>query len=275
MITTLALTFALSAPAPASALAPIPRPEALSPVTPAVAVQDDEEKPDKRDEIKDALKTLKDHVGKRGAEDVEAIEVIKTLREEFPESGPKDRKAIVKGVNACLKSKRKLTKEKLFDNKLHLAAAEALGTMGPESVKDLSGWVDHKSFIKDLDMRRTLILSLGNTRDEDAVDPLVELLTNHQPVVQAASAQALGEFTFLKQKERKAVFKKVLDVITQVKNALDVGQTDPIVQDRYDTIAGPMLTTLQKLSGHDARDPLVFRTWWNKNKKKDWDEGKD
>ena len=49
MITTLALTLALSAPAPASALAPIFGPEAPSPVTPAAAVQDDEEKPDKRD----------------------------------------------------------------------------------------------------------------------------------------------------------------------------------------------------------------------------------
>ena len=270
MISSLVLSLSLLAPAPAAAMpATLPSPLALP------VFQDDEEKPDKRDEIQDALKSLKGHVGKRGSEDIEAVQVIATLKAEFPESGPKDRKAIVKGINACLKSKRKLTKEKLFDNKLHLAAAEALGSMGPESVKDLSGWVDHKTFIKDLDMRRTLILSLGKTEDEDAVDPLVELLTNHEPAVQAAAAQALGAYGFLDQKERKAVFKKVLDVLTQVKNALDVGQTDPIVQDRYDTIAGPMLTTLQKLSGHDARDALVFRQWWNKNKKKDWDEGKD
>jgi len=265
MICSLALSLSLLAPAPvAPALPPAP-----------FVVQDDEEKPDKRDEVKDALKSLKGHIGKRGAEDVEAIEIIKTLTTEFPESGPKDRKAIAKGINGCLKSKRKLTKEKLFDNKLHLAAAEALGSMGPESVKDLSGWVDHKTFVKDLDMRRTLILSLGKTKDEDAVDPLVDLLTNHEPVVQASAAMALGGYDFLDQKERKAIFKKVLDVITQVKNALDVGQADPIVQDHYDTIAGPMLTTLQKLSGHDARDALVFRKWWNKNKKKNWDEGKD
>ncbi len=272
MISSLALSLSLFAAAPAVA----PEPAAAPPTPLSLAVpQDDEEKPDKRDEVKDELKALKGHVGKRGAEDIEAIQVIATLKAEFPESGPKDRKAIVKGINACLKSKRKLTKEKLFDNKLHLAAAEALGSMGPESVKDLSGWVDHKAFVKDLDMRRTLILSLGNTKDEDAVDPLVDLLTNHEPAVQAAAAQALGNFGFLDQKDRKSVFKKVLDVITQVKNALDVGQTDPIVQDRYDTIAGPMLTTLQKLSGHDARDALVFRKWWNKNKKADWDEGKD
>jgi len=47
------------------------------------------------------------------------------------------------------------------------------------------------------------------------------------------------------------------------------------VQDLNDSITTLSLSTLQKLSGHDARDALVFRQWWNKNKKKDWDEGKD
>ena len=147
--------------------------------------------------------------------------------------------------------------------------------MGPESVKDLSNWIDHKSFLKDTDTRRALIIALGMTKSDKAVDPLVDLLTNHAPQVQAAAAEALGQFDFLKQKERKAVFKKILDVLTQVKNAIAVDQVDPIERDRYDTIAAPMLTTLQLLSGHDARDPLVFRRWWNDNKKKNWDKGKD
>ena len=119
MIPSLALSLTLLAPAPVPAAAP-PAPPVLA------SLQDDEEKPDKREEIKEALKALKGHAGKRGDEDIEAIQVIETLKAEFPESGPKDRKAIVKGVNACLKAKRKLTKDKLFDNKLHLAAAEAL-----------------------------------------------------------------------------------------------------------------------------------------------------
>ena len=272
MLTPITLALILTAPAPPAAV-----PAPLAPALPGLVQDDDEKekKPDKRDEIKAALKALKGHIAKRGAEDTEATAIIDTLLQEFPESGPKDRQDIVKGINGCLKVKRKPTKEGLTDNKLFIASAAALGRMGPESVKDLSKWVGHKQFVKDLETRRALILGLGTTKDEDGVDPLTDLLTNHEPAIQAAAAEALGQFGHLEQKERKEVFKKTLDVITQVKNALDVGQTDPIVRDRYDTIAGPMLTTLQILSGHDARDPLVFRKWWNDNKKKDWDEGKD
>ncbi|MEM9379921.1 MAG: HEAT repeat domain-containing protein [Planctomycetota bacterium] len=267
-------------PSLALALAPVlaaPAPVAAAPPVPPVPVQEEEEKKkaDKRPEIKEALKALKGHVSKRGAEDAQAIAILDELLVEFPESGPKDRKDIVKGINGCLKVKRKPTKEGLIDNKLYIAAANSLARMGPESVKDLSGWIDHKSFLKDSDTRRALIIALGMTKDDKAVGPLVDLLSNHDAQVQAATAEALGQFDHLKQKERKVIFKKMLDVITQVKNAIDVDQVDPIERDRYDTIAAPMLTTLQILSGHDARDPLVFRRWWNDNKKKNWDKGRD
>lgn len=270
MLTSLTLAIALSAPAPAPAVSLPPT------APPASIVQDDEKKPDKRDEIKSALKNLKGHIGKRGAEDTDAIAIIDELMTEFPESGPKDRKDIVKGISACLKVKRKPTKEGLTDNKLFVASAAALGRMGPESVKDLNKWVGHKQFVKDLDTRRALILALGKTKHEDGVDTLVDLLPNHAPEIQAAAAEALGEYGHLKQKERKDIFKEILDELTAVKNRIDVDQVDPIERERYDAIAGPMLTSLQILSGNDEiRDPLQFRKWWNDNKKKNWDKGKD
>ncbi len=274
MLSSITLALVLVTAPGATAPVPAPAPDLSAPFA-SFQDDDEEKKPDKRDEIKEALKALKGHIAKKGAEDTQATEIIDELLQEFPKSGPKDRKAIVKGLSACLKVKRKPTKEGLTDNKLFAASAIALGRMGPESVKDLSKWAEHKTFSKDLATRRLLILALGNTKDDDAVGPLVDMLTNHEPQIQAAAAEALGQFDHLDQKERKKVFKKVLDVITQVKNALDVGQTDPIVRERYDTIAGPMLTTLQILSGNDSRDPAVFRKWWNNNKKKDWDKGKD
>ena len=57
-----------------------------------------------------------------------------------------------------------------------------------------------------------------------------------------------------------------------VSNAKDADLTDRIARERYDVIAAPMITTLQALSGADVRDPNEWRTWWNKNKKKNWDE---
>ena len=80
--------------------------------TPAAASQDEEEKPDKRPEIKEALAAFKKHVSKRGDEDVEAIAIIDQMLQEFPESGPKDRKAIAKEIGAVFKLKRKPAADK-------------------------------------------------------------------------------------------------------------------------------------------------------------------
>ena len=51
------------------------------------APQDDEEKPDKRPEIKEALAAFQKHVSKRGDEDVEAIAIIDQMLQEFPSRG--------------------------------------------------------------------------------------------------------------------------------------------------------------------------------------------
>lgn len=243
------------------------------PAAPIPSVQDDEKKPDKRPEIKETLAAFKKHISKRGDEDAEAIALIDKLLQEFPESGPKDRKAIAKELGGVFKLKRKPTKEGLYDNKLFIASAVAMGRMGPESTKDLIKFSDHKSFDKNTEVKCKLIRAIGNTVNEDGIDPLIDFLGHHNAMVQAAAAEALGEFAEIELKTRKKIFKKVLDQLTRVKNIIDVDQVDPIERKRYDVIAGPMLTTLQVLSGEEIRDPTKFRTWWNKNKKKDWDEG--
>lgn len=266
----LALALLAAAVLPAAAAAPA-RPTPAGPVVPQ---DDDEEKPDKRPEVKELLDQFKDHVSKRGDEDAEAIAIIDKLLQEFPESGPKDREDIAGELADVYKLKRKQTKEGILDNKLFLAATVALGEMGPESVKDLAKWSGHKNFDKNSQVRCAILKSIGKTQHEDGIDTLVDFLTNHEAEVQAAAAEALGNYGEIEQKKRKEIFKEVLDEVTRLKNIIDVDQVDPIERRRYDVVAGPMLTTLQVLSGQDdIRDPSEFRTWWNKNKKKDWDEG--
>ena len=277
MITIATLLFCIATPA--SGLAPAAEPLSAAVLAPAFVLEDEEEeKPDKREEIKAALDELKDHIGARGKEDAQAIAIIDTMMQEFPNCGPKDRKTIVKGISGCLKQKRKPTKEGVVDNKLHIASATALGRMGPESVKGLIGFMGHKNFAKEYGAKRAIILALGNTKDEDGIDDLADLLTHHEPQVQAAAAEALQQFVGSESKTRKKIFKEILDEVARVKNALDIDPTDPIVRERYDGIAGPMLRALQDLSGHEENDPTAYRSWWNKNKKRDWDaaeRGKD
>ena len=266
------ISLALPTPPPSSPVAPSlaqPRSEATGS---GGSQEEPEELPDKRPEIAELLDKLKAHVKERGDEDPLAIEVIDTLVQEFPKCGPKDRGSIVKAFDRHFSAKRKDTDEGLPNNALYIATAVALGTMGPESTKVLESWIDHKSHRRDMALQRQLILALGKTHDEKAVETLVDLLPHKEATVQAAAAEALGEYTFLDQKLRKDAFEAVLKELGATKVAVDTDVQDIIARERYDAISASMITTLQLLSGHDERDPALWQRWWNKNKKKDWDE---
>ncbi|MDA1266970.1 MAG: HEAT repeat domain-containing protein [Planctomycetota bacterium] len=265
MLNTLLLTLG------AISTAPAPAPVSLPAATVVLTQDDPKDLPDKRDEVKELVGTMKDHVKQRGKEDVEAIVVIDKLLGEFEKSGLKDRALIAKEVGSCLKENRKEI-DGVLDNKLFLAAGTALGDMGPESVKILTSWIGHKSHKKDLDLQATLIRSLGKTKDEKGVKPLLDLLSHHEALIQAAAAEALGNFVHLKEKERKVIFEDILQILTGVYNTWQADSQDIIARERYDVIAASMVTTLQVLSGHDERQPPEWRRWWNKNKNENWDK---
>jgi len=239
----------------------------------APLVADDDELPDRRDEVKELCDALDDHAGaRRGAEDAEAIAVIDQLYQEFPNSGPRDRGSIVKALEKVFKERRRPNEDGSLNNRIFLAAATAMRDMGPESVRPLIKLIGHKDHDDDLALQRRVVLSLGSTQDEDAVDPLSDLLRHHHPTMQASAAEALGEFEELEQRERKDVFKGLLDAIMEVQSVVDTEPDNIVERERYDTIAGPIITSLQRLSGHDARNPHEWQSWWNDNKREDWDE---
>lgn len=235
------------------------------------AAQQDDPKPDKRDVVKELCAKFKAHSKERGKEDVLAIQVIDQLVLEFAQSGPKDREAIAKTVGASLKERRKESEESVPDNKLYLAAANALGEFGPESVDVLGDWINHKDHRDDLALQRALILSMGKTKDKKAIKPLTDLLVHHQAAVQAATAEALGNFGHLPLDDRKEIFKDVLDQVTSIKGAIDQDPNNNIERARYDAVRAPMQSALQVLSKQDFAEPSEWRAWWNNNKHKDWD----
>ncbi len=254
---------AIAAIAPASVPAPF-------------LVQDDEEGevPDKREEVKTLLVELKGQIKKRGAEDEAAKTTIETLMAEFKQSGPKDRKSIVKGIVDCFKQKRKHSEEKGYDNNLYMAAAVSLSFMGPESVKPLTKLIGDKKHRANLALQARIIQSLGQTKSEDAVKPLLDLLGHKDNQIEQAAAQALGLFTELKEKKRKVIFEEVLKALMGAYNdkEADTQNMEPSVHKRYDAVSSSMVTTLQALSGHEEGTPPQWQTWWNKNKRADWSE---
>ncbi len=229
---------------------------------------------DQRDEIKETLAELAKKIkDKKGGGDAEAIEVIDGLLGEFPACGPKDRAAIVKGLESCLKAKRSVELEPgVPDSRLHLAAAVALQNMAPESVKVLIDQVGNKNHQKVPAVIRALILSLGKTRDTSGVKTLLGLLDHKEAQIQASASEALGEFSGAELKLRKDIFEDLLKLMMGRKNEMDADPTDNIARDRWNVLSGPIIASLQSLSGYDERDPQAWQRWWNKNKKTDWDE---
>lgn len=235
-----------------------------------VLCQDD--LPDKRDEVKAMCEKFTGHIKKRGEEDREAIETVDAMLQEFENCGPKDRALVVKTLSAAFKQKRKEIEDGVYDNKLYMAAAVSLGEMAPESVKPLVSWIESKKHRRNLDLQRRLIRSLGKTKDPKAIKTLDDLLRHHEDSLVGAAAEALGQFSELELKDRKKIFQTMLSILMSAKGAVDTDTTNIRARERYDVIAAPIITSLQRLAGQDESSPEKWERWWNKNKKKDWDK---
>jgi len=237
-----------------------------------VAPAQDAQIVDERPEVKTLLDELDGYVKAKGEKDAEAIGVIDKLLPEFPNSGPKDRAAIVKACSDCFGVKRtKELEEGVPDSRLYLAAATALGTMGPESVKPLSGLIGDKTHRKNQPLQIALTHSLGKTKSPDGVKILLGLLKHKDAPMQAAGAEALANYSDAPEATRKEVFEELLRTMMDQKSKKDTNVTDQEAQERWNTISGPIVETLQKLTGLNQADPEAWQRWWNDNKKKTWE----
>ena len=250
-------------------------PAALSPGSPAPVTSVrpcQDETPDERADVAMRLKDFRALLKKKGEKDLEAIALIDGFTREFEDYGPKDRKAVVKALDGALKVKRRDLEEGVPDNRLYVASVVALGEMAPESVDSLLSWLGHKSHRRNVVLQVRIVTAVGKTMEPDAIDPLVDLLTDKEKKLQAAAARALANFDTEPLEERKKIFKELLDVLMAQKAAKDADVKDLEAFERWSTISGPIKDTLQALSGHDEREAEGWQRWWNKNKKKDWDE---
>lgn len=250
-------------------------PSALAPAVAApllVLVDDDEEKPDKREIVEQLIDEFEDHVKAKGKEDDAAVAVLDKLNQEFENSGPKDRSSIVKAIDKALYAKRKDISEDVPDIKLGMACAVVLGHMGPESTKPLTKAATGKKLERSQSLHRAAILSLGKTKDEDAIDPLLELAEHKNAYVQGAAIEGLGQFREADQKQRKEIVETLIKNIIPLKTAVDEDSSDILARERYDTIGPPTTTTLQNLTDQNIRDFNEWQSWWNNNKREDWDE---
>jgi hypothetical protein len=234
--------------------------------------QDEQPIVDERPEVKALIDELGTHLKAKGEKDPEAIGVLDKLLQEFPSCGPKDRATVVKTFADCFDVKRpKELEEGVPDDRLYVAAATAMGSMGPESVKPLTALIGDKAHRKNERLQVALTHSLGKTKNPEAVKTLMGLLKHKDAPMQAAGAEALANFADAPEATRKLVFEDLLRTMMDQKTRTDTNPTDQEALERWNIISGPILETLQKLTGLGTSDPDEWQRWWNDNKKKSWE----
>ncbi|WP_145066695.1 HEAT repeat domain-containing protein [Engelhardtia mirabilis] len=278
MSTLLTLLLSLT-PATAVPLTPVTGP--ISGLTAAGMSQEEGEapKPDERPEVAKLLDQLEEHYNDRkGEQDEAAVGLVDSLLQEFPESGPKDRESIVDGIADAVTVKRLLDDEDQPRDTLQIAAATALGRMGPESGPALIKLVDHKALRETLRAHGAVLKSLGRVHPEKGVKPLIEMLDHKDEELVAAASVGLAGYVEADQKVRKDIVENLLKTIIPLKDALangeDASSAYEEARERFDAISAAVRDTLQVLTGHDEREFYAWRDWWNDNKKKDWDAGR-
>lgn len=238
---------------------------------PAVVCVRQDEVPDGREEVAKLIEQLRDDRKRLGEADAKAAQTVKKLAVEFRKSGPKDRCDIAKELYRSMGVIRRTDKDGLRQRILFLECAKALGEMAPESVPHLLRLVDSRNHADDYEVRCAIIAALGATKDEKVVGELLDLLDEYQARLQAAAAQALGEFEGHDQKLRKEIFKELLKLLCSARAALDEKDGDT-TRDRWRQVSGPIQQSLRRLSGANESGDEAWQRWWNKNKRRDWDE---
>ena len=234
-------------------------------------VQD--EVPDNRDEVKALLDELAELVSRSGREDPgdkKAVSLINRLKREFNRSGKHDKSHIIRGMERMMLARRKAHKDGSVDTALFIEAARALGPMGEEASKPLLKWIDNKRHRDDLALQRELILSLGLTRSKLARKELTKILKDRRPTFLAAAATGLGQFTHESSKIRKEIFENLMKALIQAES--NARGQDSTATSIWAAINGPASSSMRKLSGASAGSPEQWQHWWNKNKRRDWDE---
>lgn len=242
-------------------------------VTPVSALAQQDGPPDSRDIVETLLDELANYVRKSGRDDPgdsAAIKRVDQLGKEFKLSGPKDKKAIIRGLERVFLAKRRAEKDGSQKTALFILAARGLGGMGTDATAPLLKWIDSSRHKNDLALQRELILSLGRTKSKKARKELQDLLKDVRPTFKSAAATGLGMFTHEPSKVRKELFEDLLKALMQAR-ANSLGQ-NTTAQEIWSALNGPSTSSMRKLSRASEGSPEAWQRWWNKNKRRDWDK---
>ncbi len=221
---------------------------------------------------------LVDELGRaRRAPPGKARGLVAELHSRFDAAGPKDRRSIAGGIAAFVRDcdlSGPVERDRLLDMRREVAcgAVNALARMEDEGLAELLAALGDERRAPDAAVERSLVLALGRTQSAVALPRLVGLLDHAEPSVRGAAAEALGEFSKLEGERRKDVFYELLQALLHAWEEIERHPFDAVGRRPYDATVAAIVTSLQRLSGHDERDPILWQRFWNKHERDDWDE---
>lgn len=227
-------------------------------------------------ELPKRLSELKSMVKDRKMEqDFQAIGLIQAMTKDPAQQNPKDHKKIAKALGDVFTSGKVREDRK---DVLYREAATGLGKYGELGCKELLDAVENKRIKDNLSLRGHMLRELGKTKDEKAVDYLLEQTTRSpHDELRAASGEALGNFTEVKIEKKRDIVKEVI----RAWGSLESLANQPVSSDPnapvdfgpqnarriLNAVGGRWVATLQKLTGVSHTKFEDWQHWQNKNKR--------
>ncbi|MHC4953557.1 MAG: HEAT repeat domain-containing protein [Planctomycetota bacterium] len=202
-----------------------------------------DEKPDK------AIALLRE-IGKHKKNDTEAVALVKLIKAPRPKRPPEVMEACflaLKGIGS-----RKVT-------------------------RPLIALFKHSRLKKDPLVRKGICIALGGSADPKAVDILIQKMRDPDDHVTGAAIEAAAAYRYAREATRKELFKAVVGIYVPTWNLKESINPDHKTQrqraeKKWEIIAKPAERSLQRLSNTTQEDPPAWQRWWNKTKRKKWEE---
>lgn len=224
--------------------------------------------------LPERLKELKTWVSEpKMTADGQAIGLIQSLTKDLDKKNPKDKERLVKALGEVFRTGKERPADRDF---LYRETADALARFGTEAGKELAKAVEDKRHEDNVPLRAHLLLALGRTQDEKAVDLLTDTaVRSPTDELRAAAGEALGNYTSLDIRQRRNVVKTMIREWGSLHSLATTAEpTDPNApidlgpQNARRTlraIEGKWNSTLQKLTGTSNQQFADWQRWLNKN----------
>lgn len=216
-------------------------------------------------------------VKKDGKEDGPALAMVERLAGMYEKCVPVERELVVKQIGRALRDPRKRPDKKSFENRLAIASAQALGSMGDAGAKELAPALELKHFRIDGMLLEETTAQLGRTRAKIAIEPLLEMAGVRSVHCVRGAARGAVHWGEADGATRKKLFEGLLKPMQSMADEARSGGSGAgySVKEIFEGARDDVYEALGVLSGGaDARDIDAWLAWWNNNKNKSWDPKK-